>query len=332
MQTVTPERVAAKLTELKLELSPAISYRLETLFPQLEGWFVNRRLRKKFQQIQKLEPLLADLLLEHEEVQLVLHGNQGTLADIILTGSLWIGTTSCTALVFTNLRLYCIRTDDQDTPQKTFWSIYYSQIHNLQLTLFGSARFSLKDGRRLLFSGVIKEDLDRMQATVQENCDRFRNTGFDPAVTQSREQLCGHCFDVIPPGLYDCESCGATYWTPSEVGIRSFLFPSWGDFVMKHEVLAFMELIGFCLLLLFTLSSFSEGKYGTGLAVFFLANLADALMSVQIATRALHLKSVPSFTDFQNQNAFDWEQERSVQLDLRSDYADYRVAASADEL
>ncbi|QDT42177.1 hypothetical protein Pan241w_22580 [Gimesia alba] len=331
MQTVTPERVAAKLAELKLELSPAISYRLETLFPSLEGWFVNRKLRKKFWQIQKLEPLLTELLLEHEEVQLVLHGNEGRLTDILLTGSIWIGTTSFTALVFTNLRVLSIRTDGEDTPQKTFWSIYYSQIQSLKLTIFESARFSLKDGRILLFSAISKEELDRMQETVQENCDQFRNQGFDPAVTQSREQLCGHCFDVIPAGVYDCESCGATYWTPAEVGIRSFLFPSWGDFVMKHDALAVMELIGFCLLLIFTLAAFSEGKYVTGMAVFFMASLADAMMSVQIATKALHIKTAPH-AGSETQQSFDWEEVQSVQSDFRSDYADYRVAASTDQL
>lgn len=293
MQTVTRERVAEKLWEWDLELSPDISYRLETVFPRIEGWFAKGRVREQFQLIQRLEPLLTELLLEDEEVQLVLKSNQSTFSDIFLRGSLWIESTTVTVLVFTNLRILCIRTDEAGVPQKTFWLIYYSQVQELKRTSFDDARLVLKDGTNLLYSRLSKDDQDWMQRMIQENYYAFLRQGFDPAVTQSREQLCGHCFGVIPPGVFECECCGATYWKPAEVGVRSFLFPSWGDFVMQHRTLAFMELFGFGLLVWFTSASFSEGKYFTGLAVFFMANLADAVLSVQLAARALHVKRVP---------------------------------------
>ncbi|MCA9015253.1 MAG: hypothetical protein KDA77_07955 [Planctomycetaceae bacterium] len=332
MHTITREQVAAKLRELNLYLSPAISYRLETLFPRVEGWFVKGRIKDQVKLIQRLEPLLTEILLVHEEVQLVVKCNQSTLADVFLTGSIWIETTTYNLLVFSNLRVLCIRVDDKGVPLKTYWQIYYNQINKMQHTLFGNARLFLRDGTKLIYTGIPIEDRDRMQETVQENRDLFRNKGFAPAVTQSREQLCGHCYDVIPPGVYECECCGATYWRPAEVGVRSLIFPSWGDFVMQHHMLAIMELFGFVLLLWFTSAAFSEGKYGTGLTVFFMANLADALMSVQIATRALHLKSVPLWEDFQCQKPFDWEQVQFVKSDARSDYTGYQAAAFADEL
>lgn len=293
MQTITRERVAEKLWEWDLELSPEISYRLETVFPRIDGWLAKGRVKEQFQLIQRLEPLLTELLLKDEEVQLVLKGNQSTFSDVFLMGSIWIETTTVTVLVFTNLRILCIRTDESGVPRKTFWLIYYSQIQELKRTSFDDARLVLKDGTNLLYSRLSREDQDWMQRMIQENCYVFLSQGFNPAVTQSREQLCGHCFDVIPPGVYECECCGATYWKPVEVGIRSFCLPSWGDYVMQHYALAFMELIGFGLLLWFTTSSFSEGKYFTGLAIFLIANLADAVLSVQIATRALHVKRVP---------------------------------------
>lgn len=331
MQNLSRDEVAARLWELNLELSPEISYRLETVFSVPDGWFVNRKIRKKYRQLQNLEPLLNEMLLENEQVQLVLQCNQSTFADVFLMGSLWIESTTFTSLVFTNLRLFCIRTDDTGIPRKIFWQVYYSQIRELQRTAVENARICLKDGRKLFCSRLTREELDRMEEVVLENCDLFRRKGFDPPVTQSREQLCGHCFDVIPQGEYECQSCGASYWKPAEVGVRSFVFPSWGDYVMQHDTLAFTELIGYLILLWFTTAAFSEGKYVLGVAVYLIANLADALLSVQIASRALHLKSTP-FERADTGDLLRREQTENESLETGPGYAGYRVADAAEQL
>ncbi|QDU49801.1 hypothetical protein [Gimesia panareensis] len=331
MQNLTRDEVAAKLWELNLELSPEITYRLETLFPRIEGWFVKGKIKEQFKLLKRLEPLLTEILLEHEEVQLVLPCNQSTLTDAFLMGSLWVGTSTCAVLVLTNLRIYCIRVNDTGVPQQSFWQIYYSQIKVVDQTLFGDALFSLKDGRRLIYSGIVPDDQKRMQFIVWENCKLFRKRGFEPDVSQSREQLCGHCFDVIPPGIYECESCGAQYWKPIEVGIRSFVFPSWGDFVMKHSTLAFMELLGFTFLIGFTVAAFLEGRYVAGLMLYVTANMADALMSVQLATRALHLKSTP-FERPEMWNLYDPDRLVNEPLEAGPDYTGYRVADVAEQL
>lgn len=293
METVDRERVAEKLRKLNFYLSPEIPYRLETLFPRIDGFFVNGRIKDKFDLVRRLEPLLGTMLLKKEVVLFLSKGSQSTLSDVFLMGSLWAESTLHTVVVFTNLRVLCIRTDGMGVPHQTFWSIYYSQIEEIVATILGYTKIRLNDGNNLWFSGFNKEVQQSMHCLVEENRQEYRDKGFDPAVTQSREQLCGHCFGVIPPNVYQCECCRATYWTPSEVGIRSFIFPSWGDIVMRHYALACAEFCGFLLLVLLTLVAFTEGKYFTGLAIFFIANLADAALSVQIATKGLYLKKIP---------------------------------------
>lgn len=331
MQNLTHDEVAAKLWELNLELSPEIPYRLETLFPRIEGWFVKGKIKDQFKLLKRLEPLLTEILLDREEVQLVLPCNQSTLSDVFLMGSLWVGTSTCGVLVLTNLRIYCIRVNDTGVPQQSFWQIYYSQIKEVDQSLFGDTLFYLKDGRKLKYSGIVPEDQRRLQFIVWENCKTFRKQGFEPSVSQSREQVCGHCFDVIPPGVYECDSCGAQYWRPIEVGMRSFIFPSWGDFVMKHTTLALMELLGFTFIIGFTIAAFFEGKYLAGIILYVTANLADALMSVQLATRALHLKSTP----FERPDMWSLTNpERLVQEqhEAGTGYEGYRVADAAEQL
>ncbi|QDT98240.1 hypothetical protein [Gimesia aquarii] len=293
METVDRDRVAEKLGELNFYWYPKISYRLETMFPRIDGFFINVQIRDKVDLVRHLEPLLGMMLLKKEVVLFLSKGSQSTLSDVFLMGSLWAESTLHTVIVFTNLRVFCIRTDRMGIPHKTFWSIYYSQIDEIVSTILGYTKICLKDGNNLWFSGFNKEAQQSMQCLVEEIGLEYRDKGFDPAVTQSQEQLCGHCFSVIPPNIYQCECCRATYWTPSEVGIRSFIFPSWGDIVMRHYALACAEFCGFLLLVLLTLIAFSEGKYFTGLAIFFIANLADAALSVQIATKGLHLKKIP---------------------------------------
>ncbi|WP_417388637.1 hypothetical protein [Gimesia sp.] len=63
MSDLSHADVAAKLNKLKLELSPEISYRLETLFPRIEDWAAKGWIRVKYKAVKQLEPLLEEILL-----------------------------------------------------------------------------------------------------------------------------------------------------------------------------------------------------------------------------------------------------------------------------
>ncbi|HCO26197.1 PH domain-containing protein [Gimesia maris] len=293
MSTVDSQAVDTKLTQLNLKLSPNINYRLETMFPKLEGMFAKSGIKKKFQLVKRLEPLLEEMLLEKEEVLFISKGNQSSFSEQFFMGALWAQTINHTAVVLTNFRLLCIRTNGKGKPKRTFWSIYYSQIKDLKSTIFGNAKICLKDGKNLNYSGFPKIDRKTMRSVFLDAYKTFDEKGFDPEVTQSRENLCGNCFAVVPKHDYHCEACDATFWKPSEVGVRSFFFPSWGDFVMKHYPVAFAEFCGFMILLVVLAAAISNGNYGFAVILFVLANGGDAAITAQIAAKGLHLKSVP---------------------------------------
>lgn len=296
MQIVTPERVAAKLAELKLELSPAISYRLETLFPQIEGWFAKGRVRVKFQEVQRLESLLEQLLLKGEQVLLVTSGCEGTLSSLFRRGGLKMATTSGRAIVMTNLRVLSFRTKDNGKPLNMIWSILYSQLEALEVTLLGYTKLELQDGCQLYYTKIKKQDQVLMQKLVEENRQIFADCHFDPDVTQSCEQLCGVCFGAIPADQYQCRHCGAVYWSPLEIGIRSFLFPSWGEIVMKHYVMAYFEFNLFFVSVLMSLVAAIQGMFLVAALIFFLTSLADAVLTMQAAAKGLYLKEGSRFS------------------------------------
>ncbi len=292
MAEVTPDLVDTRLTELNLVLSPEINYRLETMFPQLEGWFVNGAIKKKCKLVQQVEPLLKEMLLEKEEVLFVSKGIQNSFIESMFMGAFWAQTINHTVVVLTNVRLLCLRTNGKGKPKQTFWSIYYSQIKDLKNSIFGNAKIILKDRTTLIYSGFPKQDRKAMRSVFLEAYQLFEEKGFDPPVSQSRERLCGNCYEVVPKGDYDCDACKSTFWRPSEIAIRSFVFPSWGDFVMKHYPVAIAEMFGFGILLMVMIGAINRGDYIFAGVLFLLANGGDALATSIIAAKGLHLKEV----------------------------------------
>lgn len=294
MNAVDSNLVDTKLTQLNLILSPDINYRLETMFPKLEGMFAKSGIKNKFKLVQRLEPLMKEMLKENEEVLFISKGVQSSLVEQLVMGPLWAATLNHTAVILTNLRLLCIRTNGKGVPKKTYWSIYYSQIKELKSTMIlGNTKIILKDGKKLIYSGFPKLDRKSMRQVFLDAYQLFEEKGFDPPVTRSQEKLCGHCFEVVPNQDYVCESCGATFWKPSQIAIRSFLIPSWGDFVMKHYSIAFVELFGFMFLLLIIAALIFTGDYGLAVLMFFIANSGDAAITALIAAKGLHLKKIP---------------------------------------
>ena len=293
MNAVDDNPVDTKLAQLNLVLSPDINYRLETMFPKITGMFANGAIKKKFKLVQRVEPLMKEMLLDNEEVLFISKGNQSSFSEQFFMGALWAKTINHTVVILTNLRLLCIRTNGSGKPKRTFWSIYYSQIKELKSTIFGNAKICLKDGKNLNYSGFPKIDRKTMRTVFLDAYKLFEEKGFDPEVSQSREKLCGHCYEVVPKHDYECESCGATFWKPMEIGVRSFIFPSWGDFVMKHYLVAIAEFFGFMFLLLVIVISLADGDYVFAAIIFLLANISDAFITAQIAAKGLHLKTVP---------------------------------------
>lgn len=295
MSVVDSNLVDTKLMELNLVLSPEINYQLETMFPKLDGMFANRAIKQKFQLVKRVEPLLKEMLFENEEVLFISRGIQSSSSMIegIIMNASWSASLNHTVIVLTRLRLLCIRSHRNGTPRQSCSSIYYSQIKSLKSTIFGNAKICLQDGVTLVFKGFPEVDRKTMRDVFLDAYQLFEEKRFDPEVSKSCESLCGHCFEVVPKNDYECESCGATFWKPLEIGIRSFVFPSWGEFVMRHYFIACIELFSFMLSLLFSLVALFFGNYIVAILIYFITNIANAAKTAHIATKDLHLKKVP---------------------------------------
>lgn len=243
--------ILAKLSELKLQLNPEIPYHLQNLFPTLTGWFINNTIKNKATLIRALEPRLEEILKPGEEVLYISRGVNNSFVESLFMGALWANLLNQTAFILTNARLLMIRTNLKGTPQNNFWGIYYSEIKTFKSSWAGALELRLQDGRSMTFSGLPKADRKMMSEIFETAINDYREKGFEPTTTQSMETLCAYCYETVPKDEFVCEACGATYWTPSQLALCSLIFPSWGNFLMGHTLMAGFELLGYVVVILF---------------------------------------------------------------------------------
>ena len=250
----TDEPILAKLRSLKLELSPEINYRLPNLFPQIEGWFVNGPIKKRAELIRAVEPTLKQLLNPQEEVLFIARGLpfsipesfMGPLGLVVMLSS---GMYNQVVFVLTNARLLMLHLNWRWKLRKSCWLVYYSEIHAVDagwiyLTL------KLEDDRNLTFGWFSRVERRTMKDLIQRERRKARASGLEPFTTQSREALCSSCFEVVPWGEFECEACGTTFWKPSELALRSLIFPSSGEFLLGHYLIVVLLLVYYFLGLL----------------------------------------------------------------------------------
>ncbi|MHC4876633.1 MAG: hypothetical protein ACYTGL_09050 [Planctomycetota bacterium] len=284
--------VEQKLDELGLSLSSSIPYRLASMFPKLTGWGAKKDIRNKVKLIRNVEPKLPELLRSSEEVLYIAKGIQYSLLEAQFIGALWANMINQTVFIVTNLRVIMINSNSKGVPKHTYWMIYYSQIEKAKASFTGVLNLKLRDGKKLRFTGFTKQDRKTMPALFQEALEKYQQHGFNPDASQSREHLCNVCFVTVPKGDYACDDCGTTFWRPSEVALRSLIFPAWGDILMRHYPLAVMELIGylFSWFIIFTIvdeAATPTDAIGPVAMVLLFAHGLDALATLMIANKGL---------------------------------------------
>lgn len=291
------EVIQAQLSKLRLSLDADIPYRLPTIFAKITGWGAKGEIKRRAKLIQQIEPTLKKMLMPKEEVLYVAKGTQSSTSEALFMGAYWATVMNQTVFVLTNLRILMLRSKSNGKPTHTFWVLYYSEIDQFQPTWTGTLKLKLKDGKKFTFTGFPKLDRKAMPTIFQDAIDNYRKLNFQPNVSQSRENLCSHCFQVVPKDRYVCRSCGSEFWTPRELALRSLIFPSWGDICMKHYQFATVELLGYVIswivaISILTSPSPEEGFFLLGF-IFFIEHPVDAMLTYSVAKKGLNPRHGP---------------------------------------
>jgi hypothetical protein len=283
------EAVRAKLAELKIGLdTSSLPYQLEKMFPRLKGWGVKKEIKTKVKLIQQVEAQLPEMLFPNEQILYIAKGVQHSLIEALTIGALWSSMINQTVFVLTNLRLLMIRSNSKGKPAETCWMIYYSEIKKFKPTLTGVLDVRLVDGKSIRFTGFSKLDKKSMPRIFEEARETYRERGFEPKCSQSREDLCGRCFTIVPKASFQCGKCQTRFWTPGEVALRSLVFPAWGDFLLKHRALACVEILGIVFTWFIAVSLASDGHYLDAAILIGIAHSFDAVVTYFIAKKGLH--------------------------------------------
>lgn len=302
-KTVSEEEVLAKLNQLGFVFPEDIPFQWETMFAKINGWGAKAYIKKKHKLIQACAPALRKALKPGERVLYVGKGVYNSLVEQYFMGALLAQMLNQTVFVLTNLRLVMMHSNSKGVPSTNYWTIYYNQIVQFKGSWTGTVKLKLADGKSYTFSGFLKLDRKQMPMVFEKALELYRELGFDPTVTQSRENLCSHCFEVVPKKQFSCDHCGSTFYKPSEVALRSLLFPSLGDWIMGHHWAAFFELLGYLIGWAFIVARFQQALQVGGdavteatvnLVLFILfAHVMDAILTAYVARKGLYLKKPP---------------------------------------
>jgi hypothetical protein len=296
-QPLTTEAVMDRLAELNITLSDDMPYRMTTLFPRLSGWGAKGEIKRKAKLIRNTEPRLRQMLNDGEEILFVSQGVQSSFSEAAFIGGLWANYINQTLFVLTNLRLILMHCTSKGVPKEPNWMLFYSEIEVFKPNWAGQVRLSLRDGKKFSYSGFPKADRNAMPEIFRAAVDDYRAMGFQPTTTQSRENLCNHCFQVVPSGERHCDECGTTFWKPSQLAWRSLVFPSWGDFLMGHTMLGVFEIFGWLVTVLIAVSLITDKQAGdlsstiAGVSVIAFSHTMDSLLTYSVARKGLHTRS-----------------------------------------
>lgn len=299
-ETIEPtsrEAVLQKLGKLKIQIDGQIPFRLESVFAQTSGWGANSEIKRRAKLLNMVSPKLHQMLLRKEEVLYVAKGVQYSFLESYFMG-VWAALLNQTVFVLTNLRLLMMRSNSSGKPMETYWVIYYSEIAKFTPTWTGVLNLRLEDRKLLTFTGFSSLDRKAMPKIFQDAIDQYQRLGFEPDVSQSRENLCSHCFKVVPKDEYTCQHCGAEYWHPKDLALRSLIFPSWGDICMKHHGIAAMELLGYCLSWVAAINALNRADKIDGiviaLMIFAIEHPLDSFLTYNVAKKGLNLRHDPN--------------------------------------
>ena len=283
----------SRLAELGLSLDKGINWNLPSIFPKIKGLGYKGKIKNKCKLIKQVEPVLLQTLHNDEEVLYVAKGIQLKFWEQYFMG-VFAQLINQTVFVLTNGRLLMFNTDTKGKPKHSYWMVYFSEIVKFKKRFLGGMTMKLKDKSKFVFTGFKGADKKSMPEIFERINQQYSEMGFSPEVSQSRECLCTVCKQVVQKKVYKCANCGQDYWTPKELGIKSLIFPSWGDWLMGHHLLATVELLSYLItgavfvLLLFGPDPIPLAAWIPLVAfVLFFEHVVDGWLTYSIASKGL---------------------------------------------
>lgn len=267
------QRSQAALTALQHQLPKGITVDVDTFFPRLTGWGVERRNRKRIDLLTKVAPVLERALQADETVQFITRGHVNLWWELLCLG-VWAGMINGTTLVSTDQRLLLIHTH-RDLPKS-----YVNHVSRdaLKRVTNGRGYLLLRLGSGTInLGGVPRADKKVLTQRLPTN----------PEAKGGKEHLCPKCYTVHASHRTECRQCHATFKSPAAAARRSALLPGLGDFYLGHHGLAILEMFGalmvWFVVLVLVVDAFEDGNpvlnLGIAAAMLVLAHGIDALLT-----------------------------------------------------
>lgn len=206
---------------------------METILDR-STWSAQRQSRRKSRLLARVESRVRAMLEQGERVRYVAFASGFSFWESFFLG--WgMYYVNRRAILLTDRRMLLLQVDRRQRPKKLVSQIRYASIRQVTATFLGNTRLRLGDGSRHVIAYVPGRDRKVLQR-LTEWMDRAA-----PRRGGGWEDLCPHCYAVIPDRPRRCPFCrGGIRW-PREVGLLSLLWPGLGSLSLGFWRLALAE-------------------------------------------------------------------------------------------
>ncbi|MBW2269501.1 MAG: hypothetical protein JRH16_13080 [Deltaproteobacteria bacterium] len=213
-------------------------YRFDSIF-HAEGFGARRLKRQRFKLMKEIDSHLQNLLAEGEEVEFISWGTEFSLAEHYFMG-LWAQLINRCALLCTNQRLLILQINSKRKVMDLKSQVRYQAIEKFAPGMLGALALVLRDGKKLMLTGIPRKDRKPMKALIAGKLEAARAD----ARGSGRENLCPHCGHRVVGYPDRCNRCAGPFKSGARAGWLSLVFPGLGDFYLGHRALGVVEMLG----------------------------------------------------------------------------------------
>lgn len=285
---------ASGIDELRRIQDPALPYRFDRIF-EGEGFLGRRLAARRLKLLRRLDPALRPILREGERVEHVTWGIEYAFVEAFFLG-LWHHILNRRAVVVTDRRILLLQLGLRGGLGVLKSQVRLEAIAGVAGGFSGSLRLRLRDGRRLLLTGLPRRDRKALRAHLTSvPGSGSAGAGPEGRPAEGREHLCPHCFAPVAGLPARCPDCRGGFKSAARAGWLSLAFPGLGDLYLGHRALAALEILGAIALWGILLPALVAGVRENGAAmlalgatVFAMTHGLDALVTRHTGRKGLY--------------------------------------------